>query len=263
MASEKTVSKQPTLQQRIAARQAKRAEIGKEAQVRVAAAYTIAKTMLPTAPPDIRKQFASVLLAASTKVLKAALRQTALNAHATKIADTLREVHKVELNQLLEASGDLEKAKNQVKTELKGDAKSATVKVADDRKDAGPQPAKYDEGNRKEPTDMDASGSETRPADTVDKTEGSDTKTKDAVQDSAREEVTGKSAATKKADLPASTPAAKKPMASPAAPAPSSSAVADSKAEIRASTEKESNFGADGKPNEGEVLQTKTQTASR
>src|SRR5271167_1304314 len=102
MANEKVAQKAPTLQQRIAARQAKRAEIGKEAQVRVAAAYTIAKTMLPTAPADIRKQFAGVLLASPTKVLKAALRQTAINAHYTKLAETLKEVHKVEMNQLLE-----------------------------------------------------------------------------------------------------------------------------------------------------------------
>jgi hypothetical protein len=260
--------KTPTLQQRIAARQAKRIEIGKEAQIRVAAAYTIAKTMLPTAPVDVRKKFASVLLAASTKVLKAALRQTALNAHYTKIADTLREVHKVEMNQLLEASGDLEKAKSSVKSELSGDAKSAAAKTADDRKDAGPQPAKYDEGNRKEPEGMDASKSEDRKADTVDKTEGGE-KIVDSVQDSAR----AKNAA-KVADLgtgapaPAATPApapAPKPMSSaPKAP----SAVIDNKAEIRASdekessTEKEANFGVDGKPNAGEVLQTKTQTAS-
>src|SRR5277367_6516017 len=112
MANEKVASKSP-LQQRIAARQAKRAEVGKEAQIRVAAAYTIAKTMLPSAPIEIRKKFASVLLASSTKVLKAALRQTAINAHYTKMAETLKEVHKVEMNQLLEASGDLEKAKSE------------------------------------------------------------------------------------------------------------------------------------------------------
>lgn len=299
MANEKATEKAPTLQERIAARQAKRAEVGKEAQVRVAAAYTIAKTMLPTAPAEVRKAFASALLATPTKVLKAALRQTAKNAHYTKIADTLREVHKVEMNQLLEASGDLEKAKNQVKAELKGDAKSANAKVADDREAAGPQPAKYDDGtpasgNRayKEDERIDASGSETRPADTVDKTEGSDTKTEDAVQDSARAEVTGaKTSAAKQADIMGAAPAAPKPAPAPApapkpAAAPAPSAVADNKAEIRASakkadacpadckcaecikkkessTEKESNFGADGKPNEGKVLQTKTQTASK
>ena len=112
MANEKVASKSP-LQQRIAQRQAKRAEVGKEAQVRVAAAYTIAKTMLPTAPAEIRKTFAASLLNGNgTKVLKAALRQTAINAHNTKLAETLKEVHKVEMNQLLEASGDLEKAKS-------------------------------------------------------------------------------------------------------------------------------------------------------
>lgn len=300
MANEKVAPKAPTLQQRIAARQAKRAEVGQEAQVRVAAAYTIAKTMLPTAPAEIRKAFASSLLANGTKVLKAALRQTAKNANATKLAETLKEVHKVELNQLLEASGDLEKAKSQVKSELKGDAKSATSKQADDRKDAGPQPATYDEGARKEPKDMDAEGAGKREAETVDKTEGGE-KIQDAVQDSAR----AKEGSAKKADImgaPApAAPAAAAPAPKPVAPKPAvpaaapvtPSAVADSKAEIRASaariaankkaghgegceckacnkemekesaSEKEANFGVDGKPNAGELLQTKGQTASK
>jgi hypothetical protein len=287
MANEKVTKKAPTLQERIAARQAKRAEVGREAQVRVAAAYTISKTMLPTAPVAVRKAFASTLLASSTKVLKAALRQTALNAHYTKLADTLREVHKVEMNQLLEASGDLEKAKNEVKSELKGNAKTA-----DDRKDAGPQPAKYDEGARKEPERMDADNAGERPAETVDKTEGGE-KIQDAVQDSAR----AKEAAAKKADLPGSAPAiqgapaaAPRPATPPApksvtAPAATPSPVVDSRAEIRASakkacscgqanckcsssdvkessSEKEANFGVDGKPNEGPLLQTKSQTRS-
>lgn len=287
MANE-TAKKAPSLQERIAARQAKRAEVGKEAQVRVAAAYTIAKTMLPSAPAGIRKQFASVLLAADTKILKAALRQTAINAHYTKIAETLKEVHKVEMNQLLEASGDLEKAKREVKSELQGDAKSASAKVADDREAAGPQPAKYNDGtpmsgDREYKADnrMDAEHAGERKADTVDKTEGGE-KIEDAVQDSARAE---KSASAKKAEGMGGSPA-------PAAPvttsAPAASPVADNKAEIRASakkagekcekcgmteckcpaakesaSEKEANFGADGKPNEGQVLQTRTQTASK
>lgn len=290
----KETAKTPTLQQRIAARQAKRAEVGKEAQVRVAAAWTIAKTMLPTAPNDIRKKFASVLLGASTKALKAALRQTAVNAHYTKIADTLREVHKVELNQLLEASGDLEKAKSEVKAELKGDAKAATSKKADDRKDAGPQPASYNEGDRTEPKGMDADNAGKREALTVDKTEGGE-KIQDAVQDSAR----AKEATVKKAEIMGGTgaaPAAAAPASKPAAsPAPSSGApsaapaakaapsagavapspVAGSKAEIRASAKKACEDGckgcdkckkessSDGKPNSGEVLQTKSQTAAK
>lgn len=292
MANEKATQKAPTLQERIAQRQAKRAEVGKEAQVRVAAAYTIAKTMLPTAPAAIRKAFASTLLASSTKVLKVALRQTALNAHNTKLAETLKEVHKVELNQLLEASGDLEKAKSDVKSELKGDAKSAAAKTADDRKDAGPQPATYDEGNRKEPTDLDASNAGKREALTVDKTEGGE-KIQDAIQDSAR----AKEASAKTAELPGggTTPiqgapaATPRPAVSPAprpTGAPAAAPVADNKAEIRASakkacscgqagcakcadaakessSEKEANFGADGKPNEGPLLQTKSQTASK
>ena len=290
MANE-TATKQPTLQQRIAARQAKRAEVGKEAQIRVAAAYTIAKTMLPTAPVEIRKKFASVLLGASTKTLKVALRQTAINAHNTKLAETLKEVHKVELNQLLEPDSVLNTEKNAVKSELKGDAKSATTKVADDRKEAGPQPAEYNEGARKEPTDLDADNAGKRKAETVDKTEGGE-KIQDAVQDSAR----AKEAAAKKADIMGGTPApVSAPAAKPAGPAarpagapsaapagasatPAPSAVAGSKAEIRASAKKAGHVvgckcadcekvgskesSEDGKPNSGEVLQTKAQTAA-
>jgi hypothetical protein len=280
----KVISKSPSLQQRIAARQQKRVELGKEAQVRVAAAYTISKTMLPTAPSSVRQHFASILLAASTKELKVALRQTAINAHNTKLAETLKAVHKVELNQLMEASGDLEKAKNEVKSELKGDAKSATTKTADDRKDAGPQPAKYDEGNRKEPSDLDAENAGKREAETVDKTEGGE-KIQDAVQDSARV----KEAGAKKADImggaaPAPSSAPSKPAVSTRpsiAPSATSntppSAVSTNKAEIRAAAKKACSCGkagcekcsnskesaSDGKPNEGEVLQTKSQTASK
>lgn len=267
------VKKQPTLQQRIAERQNKRAEVGKEAQVRTAAAWTIAKTMLPTAPAAIQKKFAATLLANGTKVLKAALRQTAINAHYTKLAETLKEVHKIEMNALMEDPSILNKERSAVKGELKGDAKAANAKVADDREAAGPQKPVYDEGARKEPARMDAENAGERKADTVDKTEGGE-KIQDAVQDSARAEVSGgKSAAAKQADVmggstPAPAPA--KPVAAPA-PSPaatSSNPVIDSKAEIRASdekeaaTEKESNFGSDGKHNQGQVLQTKTQTAS-
>lgn len=228
-----------------------------------------------------------------------------MNAHYTKLADTLKEVHKVELNQLLEASGDLEKCKNEVKSELKGDAKSANAKVADDREAAGPQPSKYNDGTPasgdsayKADKRMDAENAGEREADTVNKTEGGK-KIEDAVQDSARAEVTGgKKGSTKQADIATGgTPAGVSSSPAPAASAPkinptpaskpsgTSSPVASGKAEISASakkacscksgeckcganekegsTEKESNFGVDGKPNSKEVLQTKTQTASK
>lgn len=252
MAIENT-TKQPSLKERIAARQQKRAEIGKEAKVRTACAYTVAKSLIPAAPVAIQQKFASILLQVPTKILKAALRQTAINAHYTKLAETLKEVHKVELNQLLEASGDLEKLKNEVKAELKGDAKAAAAKVADDREAAGPQPAKYNDGtpasgDREYKADkrMDAENAGEREADTVNKTDGGK-KIEDAVQDSARAEVTGgksgKTSASKKA-------------------CSKEGCKGCAECSKESSAEKESNFGADGKPNSKEVLQTKTQTAS-
>lgn len=288
MANEIVAKKQPNLQQRIAERQAKRVEVGKEAQVRVAAAWTIAKTMLPTAPSAIQKKFAITLLGASTKVLKAALRQTAVNAHYTKIAETLKEVHKIEMNALMEDPSILSKNRNEIKSELKGDSKAANAKTADDREAAGPQKGKYDEGDRKSPDRMDADHAAERKEDTVDKTEGKDTKTLDAVQDSAREEVTGKAAAAKNADAPGMAPkpvSSPAPAALPAKPAVSSTPaaaapnpIADSKAEIRASAKtahgkdcdcaeckkmhaKESNFGESGKHNE-KLEQTRTDGAA-
>jgi hypothetical protein len=160
----------------------------KEARVRTVCAWTIAKTMLPKAPAEVQQHLASALLSASTKVLKAALRQTAINAHWSKFAETYESVHKKDLNDLMSPESELNKEKSAVTTEVKGDAKNAG-KVADDRKDAGPQPDKYEDGRKgSEPKEMDASKSESRPADSVDKSEGSEKEQKSV------------SAAAKKAD---------------------------------------------------------------
>jgi hypothetical protein len=153
----------PSLKEKLAEVKSKREAISKEAKSRVASAWTIAKTMLPTAPATIQKSFAASLLNNSTKVLTAALRQTAINAHNTKLAETFKEVHKVELNDLLEDPSILNAEKNSVKSELKGDAKNAG-KVADDRKDAGPQTGTYDDGRKgSEPKELDASKASERP----------------------------------------------------------------------------------------------------
>lgn len=146
-----------------------------KARTRVTAAWTIAKTMLPTAPAQIQEKFASIMLQNSTKVLVAALRQTAVNAHAAKLAEDIKRKHKVELNDLLEEGSVLSSAQREVETEIKGDAKSASGKVADDRKDAGPQPESYTDGrNSSEPKELDASKAGERPANTVDKSEETD-----------------------------------------------------------------------------------------
>jgi len=163
---------------------ASREAVTREAKTRVAAAWTIAKTMLPTAPPEAQKAFAQTLLANSTKALVAALKQTAVNAHYSKVADEFKKVHKVEINDLLEDPSILTKEKGAVKSEVKGDPKNATGKQADDRKDAGPQPATYSDGRgcgggtHSEPKEVDSGkaaerpGAGERPGDTVNLSEG-------------------------------------------------------------------------------------------
>jgi len=113
----------------------KLAKAKKASQIRVAAAWTIAKTMLPQAPASVQESFATTLLANSSKVLTAALRQTAVNAHYTKLAEKLSEVHKVELNDLLEDESTVNKLKKEVDKELKTDDASkiaAKFKKAED-----------------------------------------------------------------------------------------------------------------------------------
>jgi hypothetical protein len=119
-------------------------------------------------------------------VITACLRQTAVNAHYSKVADEFKKVHKVEMNDLLEDPSVLTKARSEVESELKGAAKEAAAKVADDRKDAGPQTETYNDGRgcgggtHTEPKETDAGTSasqteaEHRPMDSIDKsTEGS------------------------------------------------------------------------------------------
>jgi len=177
MATEKS------LKEKLADAKATREAIVREAKTRVAAAWTIAKTMLPTAPLEAQKAFAGSLLANRTSALKAALRQTAKNAHYTKIAETFKEVHKVEMNDLLEDPSVLNKEKSAVKSEVKGEAVNAS-KTADDRKDAGPQTPTYNDGRghgggpASEPKETDAGkaaerpGAGSRPGDTVDLSAG-------------------------------------------------------------------------------------------
>src|SRR5208337_1894002 len=171
--------------EKLAEVKSKREAIKKEAQQRVAAAWTIAKTMLPSAPPEVQKKTAANLLLNDTPTLNAMLRQTAKNAHYSKVAETFKQVHKVEMNDLLEDPSILKSEKSSVESELKGEAKSAAApKVADDREDAGPQTETYNDGRgcgggkHSEPKEMDAgtSSSQTeaanRPANTINKSEG-------------------------------------------------------------------------------------------
>ena len=172
-----------SVQEKLADTKSKREAIKREAQQRVAAAWTIAKTMLPSAPAEVQKSAAANLLQNSTRVLNAMLRQTAKNAHYSKLAETFKQVHKTELNEFLTEGEDLSSLKASVEKELKGDAKNATAKAADDRKDAGPQEGTYNDGRgcgggkHTEPKPMDAGSSAStteasgRPEDTVNKSE--------------------------------------------------------------------------------------------
>ncbi len=174
----------PSLKEKLAEVKSKREAIKKEAQQRVAAAWTIAKTMLPEAPAEVQKNAAANLLQNPTPVLNAMLRQTAKNAHYSKVAETFKQVHKVEMNDLLEDPSILKSEKASVESELKGEAKSAAVKIADDRKDAGPQTETYNDGRgcgggtHSEPKEMDAGSGKSqteaanRPANTINKSEG-------------------------------------------------------------------------------------------
>src|SRR5271167_898434 len=128
-----TTTAKASVQEKLAEVKSKREAIKREAQQRVAAAWTIAKTMLPTAPAEVQKSAASSLLQNSTKILNAMLRQTAKNAHYSKLAETFKSVHKTELNDALEDPSVLSSLKKEVASELSGDAKNATAKKADDR----------------------------------------------------------------------------------------------------------------------------------
>ena len=190
------------VKEKLAEVKSKREAIKKEAQQRVAAAWTIVKTMLPSAPAAVQKAAAQNLLQNPTKVLNAMLRQTAKNAHyskeadkfaashktdivsfATKQAESFQSVHKTEQNDLLDEPSSLSSEKSAVEKELKGDPKNAGAKKADDTKDAGPQLATYDDGRcypSKDTTPAamhaDSPKSQTeadhRPMDTINKSEG-------------------------------------------------------------------------------------------
>lgn len=127
----------PSLRERIAALKTTKEAAptakfsAKEAKTRVAASWTIAKTLLPAAPSEVQYKLASSLLANSTNALTAMLRQAAVNAHNTKLAEKLEEMHKVELNELIEDPSLLNKMKNEVEKELKGEAKNAKAKKAE------------------------------------------------------------------------------------------------------------------------------------
>jgi len=203
-----------------------------ELKTRVASAWTLAKTMLPQAPYEAQMKFATAQLQLPTRMLTSALRQTAVNAHYTRVGSKLEEVHKCDLNDLLEDPSILTKETSAVQSELKGDAKTAAGKKADDRKEAGPLPAEYPEPKRDEPKELDGSNAAKRPALTekessVKKAHGKDCK---GCPDCDTEKKDDKKASSKKKaedETPAPFPPAEDAPAEDAAPAEGEEAPAE------------------------------------
>ena len=166
------------LKEKLAEVKSKREAIKKEAQQRVAAAWTIAKTMLPEAPVAVQKQAAVTMLQNSTPVLNAMLRQTAKNGYYTKLAES-NKVHKEVMNDptLMGEGENVDGLKKEVASELKGDPKSAAVKKADDRKECGEISGEYNDGRKgSEPKELDASKAGDRKDDTINKSAKKDKK---------------------------------------------------------------------------------------
>lgn len=120
-----------------ASQTAKLAAIQQDAQRRVAASWTIAKTLLPAMSPKAQQHLAAALVSAPTAVLAETLRSTARMAYNAKNAAAFEDGVKQELNVILEDEALLNKLRNEVKTELKADD---GAKVAADTKTAAPAP---------------------------------------------------------------------------------------------------------------------------
>lgn len=102
----------------------KLAAIQQDAQRRVAASWTIAKTLLPTQSPKVQQHLAAALISAPTAVLAETLRSTASMAFHAKNAAAFEDGVKQELNVILEDEALLNKLKAEVKGELKQDDSS-------------------------------------------------------------------------------------------------------------------------------------------
>ena len=119
-----------SLRERLANLKAKKTAASKEAKVRVAAAWTTAKTLLPGAPAEVQHRLASAIVGLDAKVLKACVKQAAVNAYWTKFAEDM-DAAGAPLNKFVEEPSMLEKLKAEVGRELRGEAKNASEKQAD------------------------------------------------------------------------------------------------------------------------------------
>lgn len=100
-------------------KEAKLAAIREDAQRRVAAAWTTAKTLLPTQSPKVQQHLAAALVAAPTAILAETLRSTARMAHSARGAAKFAEETGRDLNEFVEDEGLLSKLKNEVLAENK------------------------------------------------------------------------------------------------------------------------------------------------
>ena len=122
--AQKATEQKGTLKERIASLKAKKASVVKNNKVRVASAWTVAKTLLPTAPNAIQLKLASALIDLDSKILTNCVRQAAVNAYWSKFAEDA-EAAGTPLNQFVEEPSLLAKLKKEVESELKGEPKTA------------------------------------------------------------------------------------------------------------------------------------------
>jgi hypothetical protein len=120
-------AKSSTLRERLAALKSKKIAASKEAKVKVASAWTVAKTLLPGAPNEVQFKLAKSIIALDTKILKACVKQAAVNAYWAKFAEDM-EAAGAPLNIFVDDPSMIEKLKKELKTELQGDAKNASTK---------------------------------------------------------------------------------------------------------------------------------------
>ena len=111
----------PRPKQAAQSKEAKLAAVREDAQRRVAAAWTTAKTLLPTQSPKVQQHLAAALVAAPTAILAETLRSTARMAHSARGAAKFAEETGRDLNEFVEDEGLLNRLKSEVLTENKAD----------------------------------------------------------------------------------------------------------------------------------------------
>ena len=136
------------------AQDAKIAAIRQDARRRVAAAWTMAKNLLPGQSAKVQRHLAASLVQAPTAILAEALRNTARMANYTKVGTELELKTKKNLNEFVEDESLLSKLTGEVKSELKQD--DATKVAAD--KTAAPAPLVEEPAETPAPAEPAAAG---------------------------------------------------------------------------------------------------------